>query len=128
LDVAENINKLYAPIIFGQFLITSLQLCVLGFQFVMFKSIMKKVVAGFYFIAMVIQLFVYTYGGQLVMDRSISVADKLYQTDNDLIIIIARSQKTSIIKSGFYEASSTTFSTILSSAASLITVLKSLMD
>jgi odorant receptor len=119
---------LYAPIILAQFLITSMLLCVLGFQLVMFRSFMKRVVIGFYGLNMIIQLFIYTYGGQMIMDKSTSVADKLYQTDKDLIIIIARSHKASIIKAGFYEANSATLCSILSSAASLITLLKSFID
>lgn len=103
-------------------------LCVLGFQLVMFHNFLKRIVVTIFGMAMTTQLFIYTYGGQLVMDTSTSVADKIYQTDKDLIIIIARSHKASIIKVGFYDANSATFGTILSSAASLITLLKSLID
>jgi odorant receptor len=128
LDLVETINKLYAPIILAQFLIASMLLCVLGFQIVMFKSILKKVVVAFFGLAMIIQLFVYTYGGQLVMDKSVLVADELYQTDKDLIICITRAHKASVIKSGFYEASSATLTSILSSAGSLITLLQSFIQ
>jgi odorant receptor len=128
LDLVKTLNKLYAAIILAQCFITSMLLCVLGFQFVMLRSILKKIVVLFFGSAAFIQLFVYTYGGQLVMDKSVSVADKLYQTDKDLIICITRAHKASVIKSGFYEANSATLASILSSAASLITLLKSLMD
>jgi hypothetical protein len=32
LDLSRNINEVYAPIVFAQYLITSLILCVIGFQ------------------------------------------------------------------------------------------------
>jgi odorant receptor len=128
LDLLEKIKKIYAPIIFCNFLVISILLCVSGFQFVMYKSIMMKVLASFYGSASLINLFIYSYGGQLVMEKSTEVADKLYQTDKDFIIIIARTQKASVFKSLFYEANSSTFTSILSSAASLITLLQSFLE
>lgn len=62
------------------------------------------------------------------MEKSSSVADGFYQTDKDLIVIIARAQQSVKIKSGFYEANLATFRAILSAAASLITLLKSFLD
>jgi 7tm Odorant receptor len=103
-------------------------LCVLGFQFVVFQSVLKRVVVAIFGAAAFFQLFVYTYGGQLLMDRSTKVAENLYQADKDLIIIIMRAQKSAVIKSGFYHASSETLTSILSAAGSLITLLKSFTE
>jgi 7tm Odorant receptor len=128
LDLVETLNKLYGPIIFVQFLANSILLCVLGFQLVMSQSVLKKAVAVSFGSAAFIQLFVYTYGGQLVMDKSSCVAEELYQTDKDLIILICRAQKASVIKFGFYQANSKTLTSILSATASLITLLKSFLD
>jgi odorant receptor len=127
LDFIENLNKLYAPIILAQFLVTSMLLCVLGFQIVMSQSVLNQLGVLFFGFAVLIQLFVYTYGGQLVIDKSVSVAEDLYGTDKDLNIIIVRSQKASVMKAGFYKANSNTLTSMLSATGSLITLLQSLI-
>lgn len=76
----------------------------------------------------IIQLFIYAYGGQLVKDKSSSVAELIYEMDKDLVKIIARAQKASEIGAGFYVADLVTFSSILRSAASLITLLRSFIE
>lgn len=116
------------PVIFFQFLISSTLLCVLGFQLVMLESVSKRIVSAIYGSAMMIQLMVYSYGGQIMMEKSSSVADDLYQLDKDLVIIIARAQKPVYIKSGFYDINLETFTVILKAAASLITILKSFLE
>lgn len=62
------------------------------------------------------------------MDKSSSVADDFYEIDRDLIIIIARSRREVKVTAGFYEATLPTFRAILSSTASLITILRSLLE
>lgn len=79
-------------------------------------------------LTIVIQLFIYAYGGQLVKDKSSSVADLLYQLDDDLIMVIKRAQKATVIKTVFYEADLPTFTTIFRTAASLITLLRSFIE
>jgi odorant receptor len=111
-----------------QFLVNSMLLCVLGFQVVMSQSVLKQAVVAFFGLVCFTQLFLYTYGGQLIMDKSSSVADNFYEIDKDLIIIIARARKASVIRSGFYEANLTTFTTVLSATGSMITLLKSILD
>jgi odorant receptor len=128
LSLADEIDRLFKPIIFAQFMISSMLLCVLGFQLVMHRDLFKRLVVTVYGLAIIVQLFYYSYGGQLVMDKSSSAADNLYQLDKDFTMVIARAQKPCVIKAGFYEASSATFTTILSSAASLITLLQSFTE
>ena len=86
--------------------------------------------SGFIFLCIPIienlQFFIYCYGGQLVIDSSLQVAENLYEAEKDLMIIIGRSQKSSIIKSWFYKTDLETFRFVLSSTASLITFVKSL--
>jgi len=107
-----------------QFFVTSMELCVLGFQLVYNEFFLKKITLAFFVACVIIELLFYAYGGQMIKEKSSSVADRLYSTNNDLVLIIARSQKAAIIESGFYRANTETFATIVNSTASLIAVLK----
>jgi len=126
LTLVEDLNNFYKPVVFTQFLVTSMLLCVLGFQLVMHETFFQKMCAAFFGLSVTIQLFFYAYGGQLITDKSSSVADLLYDTDKDLVLIIARAQKPTFIEAGIYKATSGTFRAIMSSACSLITLLQSL--
>jgi hypothetical protein len=99
----------------------------IGFQLLMQENPSKfceDLIVG---VAVMIQLFIYSYGGQLIMDKSSSVADNFYTLDQEFVMIIARAQKASKIEAGFYKASLPLFTTIMNSAASLITLLKSFL-
>lgn len=126
LDLAEDLNQLFKPIVFVEFAMISMLLCVLGFQVVMAESFFGKMVSLGFGSFSVIQLFSFSFGGQLVADRSSAVADHLYTIDRDSLIIIARSRKPVLIEAGFYQANLPTFRLFLSSAASLITLLQSI--
>lgn len=128
LELAEDLNKFYQPVVLVQFLISSTLLCVIGFQLVVLESFFKRIICAIFGFGIIIQLFIYSYGGQIIIDKSSAVADDFYQLDRDLIIIIARAQKAQTIKSGFYEANLPTFKSILGAAASLITLLKSFIE
>jgi hypothetical protein len=94
----------------------------------MHDSFFQQCVVGMFGFAFIIEVFIYSFGGQIVMDKSLLAAKNLNYIDKDLTIIIARAQKAEIIKSGFFEATLQTFSTMIRSAVSLITLLKSFMD
>jgi odorant receptor len=128
LNLVDDLNRLFKPVVFTQFLISSMLLCVIGFQLVMHESFLERTMDAIFGIAIITQLFIYSYGGQLIMDTSASVADDFYEMDKDFVVIIARAQKASIIEAGFYKANLPLFSTIMSSAASLITLLKSFLE
>lgn len=128
LDIAKDLDRLAKPAVLAQFLISSMLLCVIGFQIVTLEDFYRKIIVVIFGFAVIIQLFTYALGGQLVMDKAALVADNFYQLDRDLLIIMARTQKPLKIKAGFYETNLPTFSTILSSAASLITLFQSLAE
>jgi 7tm Odorant receptor len=78
--------------------------------------------------AIIIQLFIYSFGGQLIKDRSSRVAENFYDFDADYVIIIAKAQKSSKIETAFFQANLETFSNIMKSTASLITLLQSFLE
>lgn len=127
LELAKELNDLIGSAIFIQFLISSMLLCVLGFQIVVLEDIFQRFAVAIFGLAIIIQLFIYSYGGEILMDKSSEVAQNFYNLDKDYVLIIARAQKASIFQFGFYRADLPTFSSILSSAASLITLLKSFL-
>lgn len=126
LDLAEGLNQLFKPIVFVEFAMISMLLCVCGFQVVMTESFFGKMISLGFGSFSVFQLFSYSFGGQLISERSSAVADHLYTIDRDSLIIIARSRKPVLIEAGFYQADLPTFRIFLSSAASLITLLHSI--
>lgn len=128
LDAAENLKKLIKPIIFIQYLIASIVLCTLAFQLVIADSLFKRIVTLIFLIGMTVQLFIYSYGGQLLMDKTSSVADHFYGQDKDLVVIIARAQKPFIIEVFIYQATLPIFRAIMGSTASLITLLQSFLE
>lgn len=129
LELADELGTVIKPVVFVQFMITAMLLCVLGFQCVMFETFLdfQVLLVLAFGVAIILQLFIYSYGGQLIMDKSSSVGKNFYGLDKDYIMIIARSQRPSTITNGFYEANLPIFSAIMSSAASLITALKSFL-
>lgn len=128
LSLAKDLNRQMRITVFIQFFMSSLNLCVLGFQLVMLDNTLKRIVVLFFGLAIIIQLFIYAFGGQLIMDKSLSIADGLMGLDKDNILIICRTQCPIKIKSGYFVANLVTFRKCLSSAGSLITLLQSLMD
>jgi odorant receptor len=114
--------------VFAQHFLSSMLLCVIGFQLVVHEAFSERFEHVSFGLSIILQLFIYSYGGQLIMDKSSSVADELYEIDKDFVAIIQRAQKPSSIEAGFYKASLPLFTTIMNSAASLITILKSFLD
>jgi hypothetical protein len=103
-------------------------LCVIGFQLVVHENFSERIEHATFGFAVTTGLFIYSFGGQLIMDKSSSVSENLYEIDKDLIVSIQRAQRSSFIKVGFYKASLPLFTTIMNSTFSLITLLKSFIE
>jgi gustatory receptor len=128
IDLASDLNMLIKPIVFTQHLVSSLLLCVIGFQLVMLHDLYKRLAAFFFGLAAMIQLLMYSFGGQQIMDKSLNVSSKMYNLDKDYRMIIMRSHRVCKIRAGIFEASLPTYRTMISNAGSLMTILKSFVE
>jgi odorant receptor len=125
LESVEDLNKIFKKVVFAQFLLSSVQLCVLGFQIVVIENIAGLIVPLIFGFTIIIQLFVFALGGQLIVNTSVAVSENCYEVDRDLILIIARPQKLTLINSVFFTADLPSFLSIMRFTGSLITMLKS---
>jgi odorant receptor len=126
LDRIKDLSRFVQPVILTQFAVSSILLCFVGFQFVVLDDLFQKVVMIGFAASLIMQLLYYCFGGQEIKNKSEIVAADLYYCDMDLIMIIARAQKPAIFKFYFFEVNLETFSSIISSALSLITFLRSI--
>ena len=127
LNLGSNLQFLFKEIVFVQFVAMTLLLCVDGFQVIEFEGMSKKFNAFFHTATALIDLFIYSYGGQLIMDSAMSVCNENENIDKSYIIINMKAQAELKIDTGFFNASLPTFSTILNRVMSLITLLQSFL-
>jgi odorant receptor len=125
LDLVKELNETFKQVVFSNFLLSSLLLCVLGFQLVMIESFAGRIVPATFGVSVAIQLFVYAFGGQLIIDKSNEVARDFYDIDRNFLIMIARPRLPAKIQAGFFTANLPTFVSVMNSTGSLITMLKS---
>lgn len=126
IGLVDTLNDLIRNIMFTQFLMSSMLICALGFQLMMFESFFKRWVAMIYGTTILVQLFIYSLGGQLITNKSSTVAENLYQMNKDVLIIIARVQIPLSISAWFYNADFETYQFIVNSAYSFFSVFTSL--
>ncbi|XP_030562883.1 odorant receptor 82a [Drosophila novamexicana] len=136
LDLCRRLRRIYTPIVFGQFFITSLEVGVIIYQIVThMDSIMALLVYFSFFCSIMLQLFMYCYGGEIIKVESLQVGIAI-QTSNwhlalpkqrrSLVFMMHRSQREMLIKAGFYEASLANFLAICRAALSFITLIQSI--
>lgn len=128
IESVEELNHLMKPVVFSQFFISSLLLCVIWFQLFVNLSLASFIINFVYGFAICLQLFFFAYGGQQIIEKSSTVADDFFESDSDLIIIIARAHKPAKITSAFYTATLPTFTSVISSSTSLMALWKSFID
>jgi odorant receptor len=125
LEIAEDLNSLYQPIILAQLFLTNFLLCMIGTQLVLTNEILGLITSAPFGIAALSQLFMYCYGGQVIEIASASLAADFYQLDKRMTIVIAKVSKGFQMKAFIYQANLPTFRMIISSAQGMITFLKS---
>jgi hypothetical protein len=126
-DLVTKLDKIYKLVIFADFLFGSMLLCFLGFQLVVIEGFIELVVPTLFIITIIIQLLIYASGGQMIVDGSEEIARDFYDVDRDFLILIARHLRPPMIKSLFFKADLPMFLTVMQSAGSLITMLKSFL-
>jgi hypothetical protein len=147
-------NEIFAPAIFNRFLTSGISICVLGFQLILHKSVLKMMSSIFYLILAWMKVLIYSYLGQIITDevykiianhlenvmqililfQSLKIKDAVFESDwldlpismkKDLIYIMMRSQKEMRINVGLFEVSLNQFNNVMSSTCSYIALLNS---
>ncbi|KAI8044792.1 hypothetical protein M5D96_000964 [Drosophila gunungcola] len=136
LSLSRQLRSIYTPTVFGQFVITSLQVGVIIYQLVTsMDSVMDLLLYATFFGSIMLQLFIYCYGGEIIKAESLQV-DVAVRLSNwylappklrrSLALIILQSQREVLIRAGFFVASLANFVGICRTALSLITLIKSI--
>ncbi|XP_049537592.1 odorant receptor 47a-like [Anopheles darlingi] len=137
LCLTKRIIGAYRHIIFNQLLISSILLCMLGFQLVISAGTSIMVVYMVYSLAIIIQITYYCYYGSMLHHESEQVQRAIYggawytadiRTQKLLLLCMMRASKAVDANSGFTRASLPALKSILNSAGSYITLLLSLLD
>ncbi|XP_035775950.1 odorant receptor 47a-like [Anopheles albimanus] len=137
LCLAKRIVGAYRYIIFNQLLISSILLCMLGFQLVISAGTSIMVVYMVYSLAIIIQITYYCYYGSMLHHESEQVQRAIYngawytadiRTQKLLLVCMMRAGKAVDADSGFTRASLPALRSILNSAGSYVTLLLSLLD
>ncbi|KAG5680498.1 hypothetical protein PVAND_010005 [Polypedilum vanderplanki] len=124
LDLTNELNELYKPIIWVEFLIIGMTLCVIGFVIIAVQEITQKITAIFLAVAVLVDIFIYCYGGQIIMEKSSDICKNCYKIDKDFLIIVGRSQKPVQIKTLLFHASFSTLGDVLRTSWGYISVMK----
>lgn len=125
IKLTQKLTKLYKPIIFTEYVVVVTIFCGTGVQMLLYNDIGKILSAMLHATAALVDIAVFAYGGQKVIDASLAVGDDVYKIDKDLILVIKMSQKALKFDTGFFDSSLHTLSIILSRSMSFITLVKS---
>ncbi|XP_018349251.1 PREDICTED: uncharacterized protein LOC108752717 [Trachymyrmex septentrionalis] len=139
----RNMQRVFAIILLGQLLLSSVVICFGGFQFLATDVIIRKCIFAFHFVGGLIQLLIYTWTCNDIIVQSTAISDAAYNSkwyllpDNDLgravkrglITIMIRARRPCILTAGnFTVISLDTFMGILSTAMSYFTLLRQMSE
>ncbi|KAL5280380.1 Or82a family protein [Megaselia abdita] len=137
LELTDSLNNTFKEIIFGQIVLTAVQMCLILFQILQFSenlNLFNALPNYCFFMAILLEFFMYCYGGQLITNESFNVSlaiqeSSWYNLRADerafVLIMMARTQKPLHITSGVFVASLDTFGVILKTACSYVTFMRS---
>lgn len=125
LKVALKFKNLFKEIVFFEYLFMTILLCVDGFQTIACNIISKKLNFFFHTVNSFVDLFIYSYGGQILMDSAMSVCDLNDKIDKNHVFLILKAQTELKIGNEFFSATLPFLCTILNRVMSLITLLQS---
>ena len=125
LDLVKRFNKLFDEIMFGEYAVKSVVLCVVGFLIVMTDDVFVLTICFFHGMAGVIELLIYSYGGQKIMDYGEEICDECYEIDKNYLIIMLRTKDQLRLYSLMYVANLPTVTLIMNRAMAMITLLQS---
>ncbi|XP_039232194.1 odorant receptor 82a [Drosophila yakuba] len=118
-SLSSKLRSMYTPTVMGQFVITSLQVGVIIYQLVTnMDSVMDLLLYASFFGSIMLQLFIYCYGGEIIKAESLQVDTAVRLSDwhlaspksrTSLSLIILQSQKEVVIRAGFFVASLANF-------------------
>ncbi|KAI8039976.1 hypothetical protein M5D96_007401 [Drosophila gunungcola] len=140
LDMCTDLNLCYQPIICAQFFISSLQLCMLGYLFSITFAQTEGVYYASFIATIIIQAYIYCYCGENLKTESANFEFAIYDSPwheslgsggastsicRSLLISMMRAHHGFRITGYFFEANMEAFSSIVRTAMSYITMLKS---
>nr|AEB91914.1 odorant receptor 47a [Drosophila melanogaster] len=140
LDMCNDLNQCYQPIICAQFFISSLQLCMLGYLFSITFAQTEGVYYASFIATIIIQAYIYCYCGENLKTESASFEWAIYDSPwheslgaggastsicRSLLISMMRAHRGFRITGYFFEANMEAFSSIVRTAMSYITMLRS---
>ncbi|XP_039951097.1 odorant receptor 22c [Bactrocera neohumeralis] len=136
IDLCSDFASEFSLIILMHFLSASLVLCFSILDLMLNSSSVGVLTYIFYSIAALTQLILYCIGGTYVSESSLKVAEVIYDTDwykcdvrtrRMLLLMICRAQKAKTIQVPFFTPSLPAFRSIVSTAGSYITLLKTFL-
>lgn len=125
LNLVKKFNKIFNLVILGEYTVKSVPLCVVGYLIVMSDDIFIITVCISHGMAGIIELMIFSYGGQKIMDYGEEICDECYEIDKDYLTIMIMTKYKLRVYSLMHDACLPTVTLILNRAMALITMLKS---
>ena len=122
LALCDDLKEIFVPVVIWQFMLSSVLLCVVGFQLLSFVGQAMMICYIAYFSAISIQIFLFSYAGTQITYESSAIGDAIYcsgwytyppRVRKWLRFAIECSQKGVKMKAAFYEMSMHTFISVI---------------
>ena len=125
LDLVAKFNIVFKPILFGEYAVISVTFAVCGFLIVMSDDVYVIFICIFIGMAGLLEVMIFSYGGQKIMDYAEEVCEDCYEIDRNYLIVMMRIKNQLRLYSLMYDANLETVTLIMNRAMAMITLLKS---